>query len=130
MHQKNGSKKALIKNQKILPNYQSHHVPALRPRKGDFISFGERHQTVRTRMRTVPFPVLHVPPFLESLNGLKVIQTWYIIHRQWTLTRLPINGCINQERFSLEWQSLALRTRRRKMSEWLRFDIGVEANGV
>lgn len=79
-------------------------------------------------MRTVPFPMLHVPPCLEGLNGLKVIQTGYVIHSQMTLTKVPINVCINQERLSLEGQSFRAQRRRRRMYEW--FDIRVEANEI
>lgn len=78
-------------------------------------------------MRTVSFPVFHVSPCPESLNGLKVIQTGYIIHRQRTLTKVPSNVCINQERLSLKGQSFR-STGRRRMYEW--FDIRVEATRI
>lgn len=124
MHQTHRRKKILP------PKYQSHHVPALRPQKGEFVASGKGHQTVERRIRTVSFPVFHVPPCPESFNYLKVIQTGYIVESEVTLTKLPINVCIIQERLSLEWQSLAFGSRRRKMCQRLRFHIKIEAYGI
>lgn len=79
-------------NNSSLPKicYEAHHVPALRPRNGNLVPCRDRDQAARGRAGAVPLPVLHVPPALERLDGLVVVQAGNVIDRDGALAESPL----------------------------------------
>lgn len=113
----------------------SHHIPTLGPRNRRLITNRKRNQTARTRIRAMPFTMLHMFPRLQSLDRLEVIQTWNKINSHRPITELPREirrgrrrktkigrrrGQINHRRWGF----------RRRSERWVRTNERVEGRGI